>query len=114
MRLRPKKLANLDLDLALAPLESHIFNDCKSNLKLLEYGACGYPVVCSDVAAYRCGLPVTRVKNRYKDWVDAIRMHLADLDATAAAGDALRDAIRRDWMLEGPHLNDWLHAWLPG
>ena len=39
---------------------------------------------------------------------------LADLDATAAAGDALRDAIRRDWMLEGPHLSDWVHAWLPG
>lgn len=110
----PQKLASLNLDLAVAPLEHNLFNDCKSNLKLLEYGACGYPVVCSDVAAYRCGLPVTRVKNRYKDWVDAIRMHLADLDATAAAGDALRDAIRRDWMLEGPHLSDWLHAWLPG
>lgn len=110
----PAKLASLNLDLALAPLEHNIFNDCKSNLRLLEYGACGYPVVCSDVTPYQGDLPVTRVKNRYKDWVDAIRMHLADLDATAAAGDALRDAIRRDWMLEGPHLSDWLHAWLPG
>lgn len=110
----PHKLASLNLDLAVAPLEHNLFNDCKSNLKLLEYGACGYPVVCSDVAAYQGSLPVTRVKNRYKDWVDAIRMHLADLDATAAAGDALRDAIRRDWMLEGAHLDDWLRAWLPG
>ncbi len=110
----PHKLASLNLDLAVAPLEHNLFNDCKSNLKLLEYGACGYPVVCSDVAAYQGSLPVTRVKNRYKDWVDAIRMHLADLDATAAAGDALRDAIRRDWMLEGAHLDDWLRTWLPG
>ena len=114
MRLRPKKLANLDLDLALAPLESHIFNDCKSNLRLLEYGACGFPVVCSDALPYRCNLPVTRVKNRYKDWMDAIRMHTNDLDAAAAAGDALRDAIQSDWMLEGPHLSDWLQAWMPG
>ncbi|MBN9367061.1 MAG: glycosyltransferase [Comamonadaceae bacterium] len=110
----PHKLASLNLDLAVAPLEHNLFNDCKSNLKLLEYGACGYPVVCSDVAAYQGSLPVTRVKNRYKDWVDAIRMHLADLDATAAAGDALRDAVRQNWMLEGAHLDDWLRAWLPG
>jgi len=110
----PHKLASLNLDLAVAPLEHNLFNDCKSNLKLLEYGACGYPVVCSDVAAYQGSLPVTRVKSRYKDWVDAIRMHLADLDATAAAGDALRDAVRQNWMLEGAHLDDWLRAWLPG
>jgi hypothetical protein len=109
----PHKLAGLNLDLAVAPLEHNLFNDCKSNLKLLEYGACGYPVVCSDVAPYRCGLPVTRVKNRYKDWVEAIRMHLADLDATAAAGDALRAAVAADWMLQGPHLGHWLKAWLP-
>ncbi len=110
----PHKLASLNLDLAVAPLEHNLFNDCKSNLKLLEYGACGYPVVCSDVAAYQGSLPVTRVKSRYKDWVDAIRMHLADLDATAAVGDALRDAVRQNWMLEGAHLDDWLRAWLPG
>lgn len=109
----PQKLADLDLDLALAPLESHIFNDCKSNLRLLEYGACGFPVVCSDALPYRCDLPVTRVKNRYKDWVDAIRMHTNDLNATAAAGDALRAAVLKDWMLEGEHLEHWLKAWLP-
>ncbi len=110
----PHKLANLNLDLAIAPLEQNLFNDCKSNLKLLEYGACGYPVVCSDVAAYQCGLPATRVKNRYKDWMEAIRMHLADLDATAAAGDALRNTVHQHWMLEGAHLQSWLRAWLPG
>ena len=109
----PKRLANLDLDLALAPLEYNLFNDCKSNLRLLEYGACGFPVVCSDALPYRCDLPVTRVKNRYKDWVDAIRMHTNDLDATAAAGDALRAAVLKDWMLEGEHLEHWLKAWLP-
>ena len=34
----PAKLASLDLDLALAPLEQNLFNECKSNLRLLEYG----------------------------------------------------------------------------
>ncbi len=109
----PRMLANLNLDLALAPLEQNLFNECKSNLRLLEYGACGYPVVCSDVRPYQGGLPVTRVKNRFKDWVDAIRMHTQDLDAAAAAGDRLKAAVESDWMLEGRHLEDWLSAWLP-
>ena len=72
--LYPAKLAGLNLDLALAPLEDNLFNQCKSNLRLLEYGACGFPVVCSDVRPYQGSLPVTRVRPRYRDWVEAIRM----------------------------------------
>ncbi|WP_295851798.1 glycosyltransferase [uncultured Xylophilus sp.] len=107
----PAALAALDLDLALAPLEQNRFNECKSTLRLLEYGACGVPVVCSDIACYRNALPVTRVKNRFKDWVDAVRMHIHDLDAAARAGDALRAEVLRDWMLEGEHLRAWRDAW---
>ncbi|KAF1699817.1 glycosyltransferase [Pseudoxanthomonas suwonensis] len=109
----PARLAALDLDLAIAPLEDNQFNRCKSNLRLLEFGACGFPVVCSDVAAFQDGLPVTRVKPRFKDWVDAIRMHVNDLDAAARAGDALREAIHRDWMLDEASAREWLASWMP-
>lgn len=109
----PAKLASLDLDLALAPLEDNLFNACKSNLRLLEYGVCGFPVICSDIVSYRGDLPVTRVRNRYKEWTDAIRTHIADRDATARMGDALREAVRRDWMLTGENLVAWRDAWLP-
>ena len=110
--LYPAALARLNLDLALAPLEQNLFNECKSNLRLLEYGACGFPVICSDVGNYRGSLPVTRVKNRFKDWVDAIRMHLADLDTTARQGDELRSAVLSGWMLQDAALMDWRSAWL--
>ncbi|KWV14242.1 glycosyltransferase [Xanthomonas translucens] len=109
----PQALAALRLDLALAPLEDNLFNRCKSNLRLLEYGACGYPVVASDLPPYQNGLPATLVKNRFRDWVNAIRMHLADAQARAAAGAALHAAVRRDWMLEGANLQAWRAAWLP-
>ncbi|MGE8499339.1 MAG: glycosyltransferase [Pseudomonas sp.] len=111
--LYPAALAKLDLDLALAPVEQNLFNECKSNLRLLEYGACGFPVVCSDLVCYQGDLPVTRVKNRFKDWVDAIRAHISDLDATARMGDELRAQVNRDWMLEGANAEAWCKAWLP-
>lgn len=110
----PRVLASLRLDLAIAPLELHRFNTCKSNLRLLEYGACGYPVVCTDIEPYRePGLPVTRVRNRHRDWVEAIRAHLADPEAARAAGQRLREAVQRDWMLQGEALREWQRAWLP-
>ncbi|MFZ3152368.1 glycosyltransferase [Pseudomonas sp.] len=106
-------LAALDLDLALAPVEQNLFNDCKSNLRLLEYGACGFPVICSDVLCYRGDLAVTRVKNRFKDWVDAIRAHINDLDAAAKMGDELRAQVLAKWMLEADNAEAWRAAWLP-
>jgi glycosyltransferase involved in cell wall biosynthesis len=109
----PALLASLNLDLALAPLEQNQFNDCKSNLRLLEYGFLGFPVICTDAICYRGDMPVTRVKNRYKDWVDAIRMHLADLDGAAKMGDELQTIVRRDWMLEGVNVQNWAKAWMP-
>nr|WP_113866683.1 glycosyltransferase [Brenneria salicis]NMN91184.1 GT2 family glycosyltransferase [Brenneria salicis ATCC 15712 = DSM 30166]RBP62288.1 GT2 family glycosyltransferase [Brenneria salicis ATCC 15712 = DSM 30166]RLM30533.1 hypothetical protein BHG07_10100 [Brenneria salicis ATCC 15712 = DSM 30166] len=109
----PQKTASLNLDLALVPLEYNQFNECKSNLRLLELGACGIPVICTDIEPYRCGLPVTRVNNRFKDWMEAIRMHLADMDESEKMGDQLRAEVYRDWMLEGDGLADWQKAWLP-
>ncbi|RXR02787.1 glycosyltransferase [Pseudoxanthomonas composti] len=110
----PAKLASLDLDLAIAPVEQNLFNDCKSNLRLLEYGACGYPVIASDVRCYQgTGLPVTLVKNRFRDWIGAIRDHLADRQAMHAAGAALRTTVHERWLLEGAALAQWRAAWLP-
>lgn len=110
--LYPAKLASLNLDLALAPLESSLFNRCKNNLRVLEYGACGYPVICSDIEAYRDGLPVKRVDNRFASWADAIRTHVNDLDAAAALGDYLQACVRREWMLDGDALTEWRDSWL--
>jgi hypothetical protein len=105
-------LASLNLDLALAPLEDVPFNHAKSHLRLLEYGILGYPVVCSDLTPYRGAFPVTRVRNRHRNWVEAVREHLSDLDATHAAGDRLREHVREHWLLER-NLDAWLRGWLP-
>jgi GT2 family glycosyltransferase len=105
------KLAALDLDLAVAPLEDNAFNEAKSHLRLLEYGILGYPVICSDLTPYQGDFPVTRVANRYRDWTRALREAVSDRAALRAQGDALRAKVLADWMMED-HLDTWLKAWL--
>lgn len=108
----PAKLASLNLDLAVAPLEDVPFNHGKSHLRLLEYGILGLPVICTDITPYKGAYPVTRVPTRYKDWIEAIRSHVADMDALAQKGDELKRYIEANWVLED-HLDVWLKAWLP-
>lgn len=108
----PQKLATLDLDLAVAPLENNQFNDCKSNLRLLEYGSCGFPVVCSNTRAFvESKLPVQIVKNRYKDWMDLIKIQISDLKSLRNSGQNLKEAVLKSWMLETGSLLNWESAW---
>jgi hypothetical protein len=109
--LYPGRLMAQNWDLAIAPLESNEFNQYKSNLKLLEYGWCGIPVVCSDVTPYQCNLPATRVKNRFKDWRNAIAERIADLPACRAEGLALQGEVARNWTLTNERVGEWHSAW---
>jgi GT2 family glycosyltransferase/SAM-dependent methyltransferase/glycosyltransferase involved in cell wall biosynthesis len=109
--LYPERLAGLNLDLALAPLEISPFNVCKSNLRLLEYGACGYPVIATDIEPYRGDLPVTLVRNNAQDWIAAIEAKLSDPEALRLEGLALQAGVRENWMLEGENLARLQQSW---
>jgi len=98
----PKKMSDLDLDIAIAPLESNVFNECKSNLRLLEYGAMGWPVVCSDVYPYRSDdAPVLRCGDDVNEWVAALRKLMADPALRASMGAALHAWVNARFMLSG-------------
>jgi len=108
----PARLASLNLDLALAPLVDNDFNRSRTALRILEYGILGYPVVASDLPSYRAGYPVSLVGACVDDWVSAIRSMIADRDALARAGDALREHVRANWLLDR-NTDVWMRAWLP-
>jgi glycosyltransferase involved in cell wall biosynthesis len=106
----PAKLASLDLDIAIAPLEDNPFNACKSNLRLLEYGAMGWPVVCSDVYPYRTDAPpVLRVPDDDDAWLGALRGLIADAGLRQAQGRALHGWMQKNYTLER-HAEGWFHA----
>ena len=104
----PKKLASLRLDIAVAPLELHPFNEAKSNLRLLEYGALGMTVICSDIYPYQ-NAPVKRVPNSSQAWIEALRERIDDLDAAGVEGDCLRRWVLDHYMLED-HVDQWFAA----
>jgi len=104
----PQKLATLNLDIAVAPLEHNRFNEAKSNLRVLEYGMLGWPVIASAIEPYR-GAPVCTVPNQSRAWIRAIRERIADLESAWVEGDELRDWVRENWILQ-QHLGDWLDA----
>ena len=107
----PKYLASLDLDIAVAPLAQTPFNQGKSNLRLLEYGALGIPVVCTDIDPYR-NSPACRVANIPEAWVSALRERIYDPEAREREGRAMHEWVLQNYMLED-HLDEWLSAHLP-
>lgn len=107
----PEKLASLNLDIAVAPLEMNRFNQGKSNLRLLEYGTLGIPVVCTDITPYQ-GTPAKCVLNSENAWIEALRERIHDPDARQQEGERLRQWVQQRYILENFH-HEWLTAHLP-
>lgn len=106
----PAKVSTLNLDIALAPLEDNAFNEAKSNLRLLEYGAMAWSVICSDVYPYRTNnAPVCRVDGSVEQWIAAIRERIANPSLAWREGDELRAWVDKYYWLE-EHPQDWLVA----
>lgn len=107
----PGRLAALNLDIAVAPLAQIPFNQGKSNLRLLEYGILGIPVVCTDIDPYHDS-PACCVANSTEAWVEALRARIHDADAREHEGAEIQQWVQRNYLLER-HFDDWLNAHLP-
>lgn len=86
------KLAELDLDLGVCPLEDTRFNSLKSDCKLLEYAMAGTTCVTADVPPYSDTL---RPEWRTKKWTPALLKVLGD--------KTLQEKMHQDqlqWIME--------------
>jgi O-antigen biosynthesis protein len=64
-----------EYDIGLAPLVDNEFNECKSDIKFLDYSALGVPTVCSRVSAYKAVIDsglVVSCENTKEDWTQTL------------------------------------------
>ena len=78
----------------------------KSDLKVLDYGALGLPVIASDVESYRAygkndiGGAVKLVPNDPEKWARAILSAISEPGKLRDQGDQLRDWVFRNRRIE--------------
>lgn len=107
----PAFLASLSFDIGVAPLADTIFNRGRSNLRLLELGILGIPVVCTDIEPYR-NSPACLVSNTVESWVSALRERIHDTNGREEEGRRMRRWVMEHFLLEN-HLDQWLAAHMP-
>lgn len=109
----PAALAELNLDIALVVQDDCDVGRGNNALQILQYGACGYAVICSDVPATHVDYPVSRVANSADAWLNVLDRHLASPEASRQQGDALREEVLSRGVLDAAQMHAWRAAWLP-
>lgn len=100
-------------DVGLMPLLDSPWERGKCGYKLIQYMACGLPVVASPVGVNtRIVQPGVNgyLTEGVQDWVDALERLLTDATLRARMGSAGRRQVERDYCLQatGPRLVGWL------
>jgi glycosyltransferase involved in cell wall biosynthesis len=96
-----------EIDIGLVPLELSTFNEAKSCLKGLEYGACGIPFVASSTGEYVrlvAEAPVGLLADTPEEWRHALDLLVSDKETRRVMGAngriiAERFSVERDWRL---------------
>ena len=97
---------------AVAPLTDNSFNRGKSDLKLLEYGALGLPVVASAVGPYRdTKLSFVRFANNRQQWIEQLTSSLTETQSLTDV--SMRDElIGQGRVLDSSTAGKWLRVLL--
>jgi hypothetical protein len=93
----PHFIKSLDIDFAVAPLKKGLFNNCKSNIKLLEYVASGYPGIYSNSEPYKDAMVTC---DNDDEMIFFIEKMAADLDFRKEVYDHDYNMVREDLFWE--------------
>ncbi len=97
----PQALASHGWDIVIAPVINNSFGNCKSDLKVKEYSALGYPVIASDVMPYReakkNGAPIM-LADGYDDWYNKITDLINDREKRENMGRRGKQWAEQNWI----------------
>jgi hypothetical protein len=110
-----RALQTTAMDVAVVSLEDNLFNRCKSNVKWLEYSACGIAGVYSDLPPYnscvRHGQTGLLVGNRVQDWFQAIDALVTNASLRRAIAQQARQEVLSEYTLASPKVRLYAEAY---
>lgn len=109
----PLKVATLDPDIALIPLDDNHFNACKSNIKWVEMAAMGVPAVVSAVSPYKeayDGKNMVMVDNDDESWFQGICTLIDDAVLRASIGGAAQKTVYEHYDINKEY-SQWRDAY---
>src|SRR5258706_868014 len=95
-----------DVDVCLVPLIKNTFNECKSELKIVEAGTMKKAVICSDVLPYNQWIEdgvngiLVKPDRNFIDWFVAIRKLILNPGLVKELGEALHKTIRENFNMD--------------
>lgn len=98
-----------EVDVCIAPLVANTFNHCKSELKIVEAGWMGKPVIVSDAPQYTDWIEdgvngfIVKESNNMK-WFTSARKLILDRSLREKMGAALNDTIKKHFDIDKHNL----------
>lgn len=106
----PNAVKSIEPDIAIAPLVDNDFNACKSNIKMLEYTACGAAAVYSDVIPYQ---KANRKARTDEEMIDQIEKLATDINLRARVFKKDYQAVRTQlWWEESDNVKKYVNTYL--
>lgn len=97
----PMMLAMKGWDIALAPIVDNAFNSAKSDLKIKEYAATGYPIIASKVTPYieaqEAGANILLAKS-FDEWYNNIKMLIEDHELRRKMVKDNKEWVSKYWI----------------
>jgi len=97
----PTALLSKSWDIALAPVVNNAFGNCKSDIKIKEYSACGFPVIASPVQPYRdasrAGAPLVFAET-FEEWYDALKNLIRSETERRQRSNDARKWSEKNWI----------------
>jgi GT2 family glycosyltransferase/glycosyltransferase involved in cell wall biosynthesis/predicted O-methyltransferase YrrM/SAM-dependent methyltransferase len=109
-----RKLQEIPIDIMLIPLEDNPFNRCKSNIKWLEYSACGYAGIYADLPPYNTSVEHGRtgllVGDHPQQWYEAISLLIENADLRRSIAASARVEVLGRYSLAA-NAHKWLDTY---
>lgn len=99
-----KFLINLNIDIGLIPLKMNKFNQCKSNIKWLDYSMAGIASILTDFEPYNTTvidqINGLLVKNNPKEWYEAIKELIVNNNKRKAIANNAYDFVKSNFTIQ--------------